>query len=136
MAEDNIITRLMVEHHGKLSNMLEEQDGSYEKFDRFKWELEKHLFMEEKAIFIYWDPDDPKDKAVVPDLIDEHSKILKLMKELERETKRDQNIDIGELKALLLKHRDFEDAEFYPRLDRELDQGQKKIIKDRIGTMV
>ena len=61
MNESNKITAVMVRDHCKIKNLLDDfeektkQDHKemVKSFHKFEWELEKHLFVEEKAIFIF-----------------------------------------------------------------------------------
>ena len=141
MRQNNSITSLMLNHHAKITGLLKNMDNTMESFDRFKWALEKHLFVEEKAIFIYYNPTDDEDiinenYAMIPDLIIEHTMILDMLKEMEDDLRNKGAVDSSELQDLLTKHKDFEDDVLYPKLDRALEDSQKIIITERIGTLI
>ena len=133
------ISDLMRKNHYRIEQLLKEFKTIYEKnpklifssFDKFKWELEKHLFIEEKAIFIFYSPKDSEDFDTIPNLVQEHRKMLELLNKIENNLK-DKNVDISELLKLLIKHRNFEDGTLYPKLDRELEDSKKKIIIERL----
>jgi hemerythrin superfamily protein len=44
--------------------------------------------------------------------------------------------NIYEFKEFLIKHKNFEEKEVYPKLDESLDEQQKKLIVDRISQLV
>jgi hemerythrin superfamily protein len=123
--EKESITSLMVKHHYKIVEMLNtfEKKKDVTSFNNFKWELEKHIFIEERAIFSISEnkTDAP---TIIPDLLMEHKNMLSLMT--------DERMNIKEFKRLLTKHRNFEEAVFYPRLDKELDEQTKELIFKRI----
>ena len=56
----------MVKDHNKIEQLLNNFEASINKdykiyseaFNDFEWELEKHIFVEEKAIYTQYDPDD------------------------------------------------------------------------------
>ena len=64
--KSTIISEAMVRDHGKLVKLLidfeksivQDKKTMMEAFNEFAWELEKHFFTEEKAIFISYEPKD------------------------------------------------------------------------------
>lgn len=139
MGDTYNITELMIQDHNKTIhclNKLEKNLGSNielvtELFDNFKWELEKHLFVEEKAIFTFFNPKSSEEYKEIPYLLDEHIIILDMLKKLESKIGY-EDVDFSKLKEALKHHRDFEETALYPKLDRNLNANQKKIIIDRI----
>ncbi len=133
------ISDLLLRDHFKIEKLLSEfkmSIGSPEagkKFDRFKWELEKHIFIEERVIFTFVRPEDNEDFAAIPKLEREHDEILDLMKSIEKDTKEE---DVLKLQNSLMKHKNFEDEVLYPKLDVELNDEQKKIIIKRIKEFI
>ena len=118
------VTNLMTKHHDILGNLFNsfEKKKDFSLFEKFKWEVEKHFFTEEKAVFLY--SRNGSMSNIIPDLLIQHNKILDMMKH--------EITDIAEFKRLLIKHKEFEEDTFYPRLDEELDEHQKKLIFERI----
>ncbi len=123
----------------KLLSLFRESIGTGEErknFDILRWELEKHMFIEERAIFTFARPEDSKDYEAVPELKREHDNIVELLNEMQKDLAGGKDADIsdkaGELCSVIMKHKDFEDREVYPKLDAELDDKQKKIIVERI----
>lgn len=102
-------------------------------FDTFEWELEKHFFAEEKAIFTSYDPDNIiEGYKMVPTLIKEHTEILNTIRILRREIIKHRPVDFNHLSEALIAHKNFEENEVYPKLDQELTEEQKRKIIDRI----
>ena len=135
------ITKIMIQDHSKIAELLF-KFNEIEKinhlarevaFDLFKWELEKHFFTEDRAIFLYYQPKDEFDKKEIQALHDEHAVILKKFDELEKSIKSKKNLNIEDFGKLLHKHRKHEDAIIYPKLDQYLDEKVKKIIINRIN---
>ena len=64
--ETETILKVMLNDHCKIVKLLNDFEKCTDldkqilkkTFNIFKWELEKHLFTEEKAIFVYFEPDD------------------------------------------------------------------------------
>ncbi len=127
---------LMYRNHCLLEKFLKdlEIDLGMDKFNKFKWELEKHFFMEEKAIF--QSIDDAKAAAMVADVNKQHIQIMKLLDEIEINMAIEGNeADLSKLKTLLITHKDYEDQTLYPKLDEVLSDDQKQKIIARIKEM-
>jgi hemerythrin-like domain-containing protein len=145
MKIEKTITDLMIEDHCRLERLLskiEENIGQDYKlvidvFDEFKWELEKHIFIEEKAVFKFFNPQKEKNYYdVVPNLIEEHNALLEMLNELENDlTAKGVNnisLDASDFKKLLKKHKRFEEEEFYPDLEKDLTESQRKNVIKKI----
>lgn len=115
------VSGLMDDHHTKIEELLQRLPDN---FDVFKWELEKHFFTEEKAIFMF---DQKGDLSRYSEkLLNEHRQILDMLERL----KHDKGL-LEEFKQLLTQHKEFEDNELYPMLDEMLGENDKKYIIDR-----
>jgi len=136
------ITKLMLQEHGKIRSLLEELDRTYDKeqftklFNKFKWTLEKHFFIEEKVIFGLYEGEENIEN--INTLLKEHKNIFLLVKNAE------DALDEGDfdkskfqdLKTTLESHADFESNVLYPRLDEELDEDLKKLMIDRANEII
>ncbi len=140
--KSTIISEIMVRDHGKIVKLLidfEKSIGQNEQtmmkaFNAFLWELEKHFFTEEKAIFIAYEPEDENEGyAMIPELIKEHEEIFDRLKVMKKSVKKKKVFDFQGFKELLKKHKDFEDEKVYPKFDQELDEEEKRIIIHRIN---
>ncbi|KYK23801.1 hypothetical protein AYK24_00785 [Thermoplasmatales archaeon SG8-52-4] len=102
-------------------------------FDAFFWELEKHLFTEEKVIFTLYDHEEQKEfYSIIPQLMKEHEKILDELKQLKRKIKLNKECNTEGFMDLFIKHKNFEEESFYPKLDQTLDEKPKEFIINRI----
>ena len=104
-------------------------------FERFKWELQKHIFLEEKAIFSFCQKcyiGEDKVTDIAADMVKAHDEILEKLNDLENELILENNFEISELKDLLLEHEEEEENNLYPVLDERLDSLYKKIVIKKI----
>ena len=141
--EKNIsVTNLMVESHNHIERLFDKFKASIEGdfkltirlFDEFKWEFEKHIFIEEKAIFKFFNLSKNDDYFdVVPNLIKEHDIILETLNEIENNLVIKGSDDTHRFKELLAKHKNFEEETIYPKLDKELNDSQKNSIFIKIN---
>jgi hemerythrin superfamily protein len=135
------ILDLMIKDHNRLMEYLKDVENNLGRdfgflsnsFNTFQWNLEKHFFIEEKAIFISYNSDEPeKEYDYFSDLMDQHSEILKKIESLRKKLVKREPFDLNELKKLLVKHKTFEEKNIYPVLDQEIDDCTKQVIIDRI----
>lgn len=133
------INELMLKEHGKLLSLLinflkeEDKEKARNLFENFKWTLEKHLFVEEKAIFDLYQKIKGKEVGDIFSLMDEHGDMMNLLKDFEYESSKER---LEELKKLLIKHQKFEDENFYPKLDEMLDDYKKEELIEKIKEVI
>jgi iron-sulfur cluster repair protein YtfE (RIC family) len=139
--KSNTILDLMVKDHNLLMQYLKDVENNIghdfgflsNSFNTFQWNLEKHFFVEEKAIFTSYNPDKTnKEYIYFSDLMDQHTEILAFIESLRKKLQRREPFDLNELKKLLARHKTFEEKNVYPILDREIDDCTKRVIIDRI----
>ena len=135
------ILDLMVRDHNRLMVYLKEVENNLghdfgflsNSFNIFQWNLEKHFFVEEKAIFTAYNPDEPdKEYTNFSELMDQHTEILEKIESLRKRLQKREPFDLNDLKKLLVKHKTFEEKSIYPVLDQEIDDCVKRVIIDRI----
>lgn len=135
------ILDLMVKDHDRLMEYLKDVENNLgrdfgflsQSFNTFHWNLEKHFFVEERAIFTSYNPDEPdREYNYFSDLMDQHTEILEKIESMRKKLQKRQPFDLNELKRLLVKHKTFEEKSIYPVLDQKLDEGEKGFIIDRI----
>lgn len=142
--KESILSLMKQDHHeieGLIDATLDHIDESSEKmrqhFEHFEWKLEKHLFVEEKAIFTFYEPEDVHQGfQMLPTLIQQHNYILnelKTMRKMVNQGNPPSNLE--ELKKFLMKHRNYEERDVYPKLEEALTVEQKKKIIERIKEM-
>ena len=140
MKETINVSDLMIQNHEyikrlfeKFKRNLKKNNGRvFESFDIFKWEMEKHLLIEERSVFGFYYSDDGEDYEITLDLIKQHKVILEMLKVIEEDLRNKSAVNILEFEKLWTKHKRFEDEIFYPELDRKLNNHEKKDIAERI----
>ena len=139
------ILDLMIKDHGKIVKLLLDVEKSIgmelistmKVFDTFEWELEKHIFIEEKAIFTSYKPTNiVEGYKMVPELIQQHNDILNRLRVMRKNLMWQRPIDYNEFKELIMAHKTFEEASLYPKLDQELDVSQKEEIIKKIREII
>jgi hemerythrin-like domain-containing protein len=135
------ISDLMIRDHNRIMEYLKDVENNLVRdfgflsnsFNNFQWNLEKHFFIEERAIFTSYNPDDPDNEYnYFSILMDQHTKILEKIESLRKKLQKREPFDLNELKKLLVKHKTFEEKSIYPVLDQKIDACEKQIIIDRI----
>lgn len=139
----NNIREIMLRDHGKLLKLLADfktadkaNPNISRVFDNFKWNLEKHIFAEEKAIFVLMQEMVGLEVQEIFDLMKEHGEIMGLIKNIEDNLKLNQEADISEILQTLKAHSSFEDEVFYPKLEETLNENQKEELIRRIKSLV
>jgi iron-sulfur cluster repair protein YtfE (RIC family) len=139
------ILDLMIKDHGRLVALLnkvekcltQDAETAIKAFDSFEWALEKHIFTEEKAIFTSYHPDNVNTGfQMLPNLVKEHNEILNRLRVMRREVLNGHTSDFHGFKELLLKHKEFEEEQLYPKIDQELSVQDKQAIINRIQEIV
>jgi iron-sulfur cluster repair protein YtfE (RIC family) len=102
-------------------------------FDTFEWELEKHMFVEEKAIFTSYSPKNiAEGYRMMPQLIQQHNDLLNKLQMMRKDLTWQRPVRFEEFRELLLMHKTFEEKSLYPKLDLELSVHQKEEIIKKI----
>ena len=137
------IEKLMLQEHKRLNHLIDELEkhlDNYEKtktnFSVFKWNLEKHFFVEEKVIFDMFVNISGDETNHIFHLLGDHVKIMGTIRMLEKNLNKKIKPDLEELKQRLTLHKEFEDEDFYPDLDKRLNPEQKKKISERIKEII
>ncbi len=134
----------MLEEHGKISNLLDifkeevprNFDAAKELFSNFKWNLEKHFLVEEQAIFDVVGSLVGEEISDIFDLMQEHGNLLEIVKNIEEGLESNVAPDASGLADALVKHAEFENETFYPKLDELLNENQKKEITEKAEEML
>jgi iron-sulfur cluster repair protein YtfE (RIC family) len=131
------ILQLMTADHAKILKLLQDVEKSIgielvslmKVFDTFEWELEKHIFTEEKAIFSSYNPKNIADGyKMVPELIQQHNELLNKVRIMRKDLMWKKPVKFHEFKEFIMAHKNFEEASLYPKLDQELSDAQKNEI--------
>jgi len=146
MKKSTNIFKIMVNNHFKIENLLtlleeknnEDSKSMNEAFNKFEWELEKHIFTEEKAIFTSYTPESTSEGyKMLPELTKQHNFILNKLNNLRRDLKNKRNLsDLYSFKLYLIRHKNFEEEKVYPMLYQSLNEKEKMAIKTKIDEIV
>lgn len=140
--EKTSILKIMVKDHRRIEDLIDsvEQnlDNDFEviekSFDKFEWQLQKHIFAEEKAIFTFYEPEDVSiGYKMLPVLTKQHNDILNRLEKMQRDVQNGKTPEkVSEFKKVLMKHRTFEEVEVYPKLQETLSEKQKNQIIEKV----
>ena len=139
------ILELMIADHGKILKLLNDVEKSIgielvslmKVFDTFEWELEKHIFTEEKAIFTSYSPKNiVEGYKMVPELVQQHNDILNRIRVMRKDLMWNKPVKFHEFKELIVAHKTFEEVSLYPKLDQDLTTQQKQEIIHKIREIV
>jgi hemerythrin superfamily protein len=143
MSEKNSILELMIRDHCKIEELINDLeknskfnfDSIKKSFNKFEWELEKHIFTEEKAIFTAYNPEDVSEGyKMLPELTKQHNFIINTLKNWRDDVRRRRMIrDVYSFKEFIIKHKNFEEEKVYPKLDESLPEDEKQQIIAKIN---
>jgi len=136
------ISEAMLNEHKRLYILLERleknseygSDGWKELFNEFKWNLEKHFFVEEKVIFELCNSSCGDKIPEIFDLMKEHGEIINLINKIDSGNNIEENM--LNMNKMLIKHSETEDDDFYPLLDEKLSEERKLEILSRVKEIV
>ena len=135
----------MVNDHAKILKLLKKVSSHTKQdtksllrsFHTFEWNLEKHIFVEERAVFTSYNPEHVfEGYDVFLELSKEHTVILEKLKEIKEDLLQGKGVELLELRKLLIKHKNFEEQSIYPTLDQEINESEKHYIIERIKEIV
>ena len=140
--EKTSILKIMVKDHRRIEDLIDSVEKSLDDdfkiiekvFDKFEWQLQKHIFAEEKAIFTFYEPEDVSSGyKMLPVLTKQHNDILNRMEKMQRDVQNGKTPEkVSEFKKVLMKHRTFEEVEVYPKLQETLSEKQKNQIIEKV----
>ena len=134
------ILDLMVQDHAKLlkelsiveKNIKEDPMAAKPAFRKFEWNLQKHIFVEERAIFTSYNPDYIGTMYKnISDIKKQHNSILKKLDSM-RNIENQDLLCVIDFKKILVKHKNYEETNIYPVLDQEISEDEKRSIIERI----
>ena len=143
--ESNELLNIMVKDHNRLMKYLIDVENNLNSdfevllkyFNTFEWNLEKHFFVEERAVFTDYNPDYFEDgHQLFTTLSKQHTKILEKVEFLRKRLRMGKSIDVSDLEAILLKHKTYEEKNVYPVLDLEISEGEKRFMIERIKDII
>jgi hemerythrin superfamily protein len=141
----NSILDVMVKDHTRLLKYLQDVKNNLthdpkvlsKSFTIFQWNLEKHFFVEERAIFTSYDPENIDDGyQLFSDLSKQHTVILENVESLRKNLRSAKPKDVSDLKTTLLNHKNFEEKHVYPILDVQINEREKQLMIERINDVL
>jgi hemerythrin-like domain-containing protein len=146
MSKTISILELMIKDHSKIENLINELeektkesfDSMHKAFNKFEWELEKHIFTEEKAIFTSYNPEDVTEGyKMLPELTKQHNFIINTLNNWRADVRKKRMLtDIYSFKEFIIRHKNFEEEKVYPKLDESLPEDEKRHIIAKINEIV
>jgi len=146
MSETTNIVAIMVKDHNKIERLLNDFEEKVNKdykimlksFNDFEWELQKHIFIEERAIYTQYEPEDiVGGYKMLPKLTTQHNFIVNKLQTWQRDINKKRTItDVSKLKDFIEKHKNFEEKDVYPLMDQTLTEEQKKQISSKINEII
>jgi len=146
MSKTTKILSLMIKDHCKIEELINDLENKSKtdfesmskSFYKFEWELEKHIFIEEKAIFTSYKPDNfIEGYKMLPELTNQHNFILNTINNWRDDVRKKRYItNIYSFKEFLIKHKTYEEKEVYPKLDEVLSESEKKHIVAKINEII
>lgn len=143
MKNDDRLLNLMIAHHGLIEvllatfrDSLSDSEKAREVFDDFKWQIEKHFFVEENINFRFVFANREDLYKVVQRLLEEHKEMLRMMDEIEQQLQNKMKIESDALMNLLQTHAGIEENILYPKMEEFLTQYQIDLIMERINEIV
>ena len=136
----------MIKDHCKIEeliNELEEKskddfESMRKAFNKFEWELEKHIFTEEKAIFTSYNPKDVTEGyKMLPELTKQHNFIINTLNNWRDDVRNRRMLrDVYSFKEFIIRHKNFEEEKIYPQLDEALPEDEKRHMVTKINEIV
>jgi hypothetical protein len=131
---------LMMKDHDKIFNLINKLKSNIKNkkilkktIDDLEWKLLKHIFIEEKVIFTLYDSiRSTIPYIMIPKLIKEHNIFLNNISNLKLNIKSVRKSKLTEFIEFIIKHKEFEENELYPKFDNDLTNSQKEYVIKRI----
>ncbi|MCK9595726.1 hemerythrin domain-containing protein [Candidatus Pacearchaeota archaeon] len=134
------ITAIMLKHHAIVNRSLSDFETISEKnsidakesFDIFKWNLEKHMAVEEKKVFSVADKNNKKELKELKNLLKDHEDLRAIVSNIYEDVIQRKKPNVKILQELLSAHEAREVESFYPKLDERLSEEEKKEIAEEV----
>jgi hypothetical protein len=136
----------MIKDHYRILSLLHGFEMSFQQdlktridaFWEFKWYLEKHVFLEERAIFssIRIEKVNTEMYDIYPELVEQHKEILNEIEQLYQQLIHEQPCDTSRLRDLLTIHQKYEEGFAYPSLDEIITEEEKARLFDQMKDII
>ena len=137
----NKILDIMVAQHALIDTLFvafrdelgQNPKGAQGFFTDLVWEVKKHFFVEEQAIFDLIPWKDPEIQEIVKGLKQDHFILLGSLDKASKDLSVFNSIQKDGFSALMAKHLETEEKKLYPILDERLTEEEKKHIISHIA---
>lgn len=138
MEEKNSILNLMLDQHALIEALffVFKDDETERSLKDFSWEIKKHFFIEEGAIFDFLAWNDSQIAETIKRLKEEHIEMLNMLAKMAYVLPKTSAEDLDKFYEILKGHRETEEEELYPVLDKRLTEGQKEQVVNRINQVL
>jgi hypothetical protein len=136
------ISVYMIKDHQRILSLLHAFEMTFEKnpgdrlesLEKFEWHLQKHIFVEEKAVFsiLNYKIELDEEYGLLLELSNQHLELLNEVSKIKKELLREERTDTNRLRELKMKHLKFEEHMAYPKLDELLDESEREKILNNI----
>jgi hemerythrin-like domain-containing protein len=134
----------MLSDHGKINAMLMkvnelielDYESAKKQFQALKWHLNKHLFIEDNAIFTLFDRFSSQDTTLIFDLMQQHKGIEDELNNITQVFNKDLKPDMNAIINKIKEHLTLEVYGFYNKLDKKLNESEKNEIIKRIDELI
>jgi hemerythrin-like domain-containing protein len=135
------IFKVMIKEHEVIESLLNDfkrlhdQDSADAKkvFQAFVWNIEKHMFLEEKILYNVYSVWDGNIEGMF-EILGEHGEIMALINKIKKSYPDESNISA--LKELLRDHFVLEETVLYPNLEKVLNIEQKEMLIQRTKEII
>ena len=114
--ENDTILKLMIKDHADILEYLKVVEDRIniggkqlqKAFHYFEWKLEKHLFVEERAIFTGYYPEHTEEGyEIFIGITKQHNAILGKLKKLKNDLREGKNVNILDFKKMLIEQKNY-----------------------------
>lgn len=141
MQNSNEISEIMLGHHALINLLLltfkealgKNDESADRLFDEFRWELDKHIFVEERVVFKFCESKESEICGIIKGLVKEHDTMLVMLNEVKNNLMTKSRADTQRFEELLIAHRRVEEEKLYPLIDKTLSRTEKEAIIARIN---
>ncbi|MCX6750612.1 MAG: hemerythrin domain-containing protein [Candidatus Pacearchaeota archaeon] len=135
------IFKIMTKEHEVIESLLDDfkksqiNDSLEAKkiFQTFVWNIEKHMFLEEKILYNVYSVWDGNIEGMF-EILEQHGEIIALIKKIKNSYPDEKNLSA--LKELLRDHFVLEETLLYPNLEKVLNGEQKEFLIERAQEII
>jgi hypothetical protein len=135
------ISSVFAKDHVEINDELDHLDALCERsneeflpvYQKFRWHLQKHFYIEEKALWTYCDMEKKFDQDMINELLNDHDFLIEFFNRVEITELSECKFILSEFIAKIINHVAYETENFYKVLDEELEANEKAMVIDIIN---